>query len=62
MLILTRRPMQTLAIGTDITIQVMEIRGGQVRIGVQAPHDVVVLRGELLDKARLSSSAPDAGS
>ena len=62
MLILTRRPMQTLTIGADITIQVMEIRGSQVRLGVQAPHDVTVLRGELCDKARFSSSTPDAGS
>ena len=60
MLILTRRPMQTLAIGNDITITVMEIRAGQVRIGVSAPSDVAVLRGEILEKMRLTRPAVDS--
>ena len=60
MLILTRRPMQTLAIGDDITITVMEIRPGQVRIGVSAPDDVAVLRGEILEKMRMTRPAVDS--
>lgn len=60
MLILTRRPMQTLAIGDDITITVMEIRPGQVRIGVSAPDDVTVLRGEILEKMRMTRPAVDS--
>jgi carbon storage regulator len=62
MLILTRRPNQTLTIGSDITITVVEIRGSQVRIGVSAPTDVTVLRGEILDKARAAQRTPEPSS
>jgi carbon storage regulator len=51
-LILTRRPTQAFAIGNDITVTVLEIRGSQVRIGVDAPRETVVLRAELVEKAR----------
>jgi carbon storage regulator len=50
-LILTRRPTQAFAIGSDITVTVLEIRGRQVRIGVNAPRETAVLRTEILDKA-----------
>jgi carbon storage regulator len=53
-LILTRRPTQTVAIGNDITVTVLEIRGRQVRIGVTAPRDTTVLRKEIIEKARAS--------
>lgn len=52
MLIVTRRPTQTLTIGSDITVTVLEIRGRQVRIGVIAPRDTAVLREEVVEKAR----------
>jgi carbon storage regulator len=52
MLILTRRPTQTVTIGSDITVTVLEIRGRQVRIGVSAPRDIPVLREEINEKAR----------
>jgi carbon storage regulator len=51
-LIVTRRPTQTLTIGSDITITVVEIRGRQVRIGVQAPRATAVLRAEVVEKAK----------
>jgi carbon storage regulator len=50
-LILTRRPTQAFAIGSDITVTVLEIRGRQVRIGVDAPRETAVLRKELVEKA-----------
>jgi carbon storage regulator len=62
MLVLTRRPNQTLTIGSDITISVMEIRGSQVRIGVSAPADIPILRGEVLEKARAARRTSDRGS
>ena len=49
MLILTRRVDESLLIGEDIEVLVLEVRGSQVRLGVQAPADVKVLRDELLD-------------
>lgn len=57
--ILTRRPAQTVAIGADITVTVLEIRGRQVRIGVNAPRDTFVLREEIVEKAR-TRRTPDA--
>ena len=58
-LILTRRPTQTVTIGNDITVTVLEIRGRQVRIGVNAPRDTAVLREEIVEKAR-TRRTPDA--
>ena len=49
MLILTRRPGESIQVGTDIEISVLEIRGNQVRIGINAPAEVLVLRSELLE-------------
>ena len=49
MLILTRRIDESLLIGEDIEVVVLEVRGGQVRLGVQAPRDMKVLRDELLE-------------
>jgi carbon storage regulator len=56
MLILTRRIGETLFIGDDITIKVVGINGNQVRIGIDAPLDVHVVRSELLKE---SEPAPD---
>jgi carbon storage regulator len=44
MLVLMRRPQETLTIGKDVTITVLGVRGNQVRIRVQAPKDVPVHR------------------
>ena len=52
MLILTRRASQAVNIGTDITVTVVEIRGRQVRIGVDAPRDTTVVRKEVVEKAK----------
>jgi len=58
MLILIRRPTQTVRIGTDITVTVLEIRGRQVRIGVNAPRDTVVQRKEITEKPK-TGRTPD---
>jgi carbon storage regulator len=50
MLILTRRPGETIQVGTEIEISVLEIRGNQVRLGIVAPPDVLVLRTELANR------------
>jgi len=52
MLVLTRRTNQSLVIGHDITITVLEIRGDQVRIGINAPRDVSVHREEVYAELR----------
>ncbi len=52
MLILTRRPNETLNIGTEITVTVLRVKGNQVRIGVNAPRNVAVHREEIFEKIR----------
>ena len=52
MLVLTRRTNESLIIGHDIVITVLEIRGDTVRIGVRAPREVSVHREEIYAKLR----------
>ena len=47
MLVLSRRPGQSILIGRDIEIVVLGSDGVQVRVGIRAPRDVTVLRREL---------------
>jgi carbon storage regulator len=49
MLVLTRKPGEKIHIGSGITITVLEIRGNKIRIGIEAPEEVKVLRAELSD-------------
>lgn len=65
MLVLTRKPQEQIHIGDNITISVLKLKGNTVRIGIQAPRDVRVLRGELptFDETveiQLTESAPAA--
>ena len=50
MLILTRREGESIRIGHDVVITVVEVRGNQVRIGVDAPRSVQVHRAEVYDQ------------
>jgi carbon storage regulator len=47
MLVLTRRLMERFYIGDDICVTVVRVEGGQVRLGIEAPREVPILRGEL---------------
>lgn len=47
MLILARKAGEAIAIGDTITVRVLEVRNGQVKIGVEAPADVTVHREEI---------------
>jgi carbon storage regulator len=50
MLILSRRVGGSLIIGDDVTVNVLGVKGNQVRIGVDAPKDVPVHREEVYDR------------
>ncbi len=52
MLILTRRVGETLMIGDGVEVTVLGVKGGQVRIGVQAPREIAVHREELVKRMR----------
>lgn len=47
MLVLSRKKDDTIEIGNDIIIVVVEIRGDKVRLGIDAPKDISVHRGEI---------------
>ena len=48
MLVLSRKPGETILIGDDIEISIVEVRGDTVRIGINAPRNITILRQELL--------------
>jgi carbon storage regulator len=50
MLILTRKQGESVAIGDDIQVTVVEIQGKQVKLGVQAPREIAVHRQEIYEK------------
>lgn len=52
MLILTRKPGQTIQVGDKIVLQVIATRGSQVKLGLLAPEQVKILRGELVEKEK----------
>lgn len=47
MLVLSRKETQTIRIGDDIEITLVRVSGDRVRVGIQAPTEMVILRGEL---------------
>jgi len=52
MLILTRRPGETVMIGSSVTLTVLGVKGKQVRIGINAPKDVPVHREEIFERIK----------
>ncbi len=52
MLILSRKEGESIRIGPDILCQVMEISGKRVRIGIQAPAEIKIMRQELYQAVR----------
>ena len=49
MLILSRRVNEKIVIGDDIVVSVVEVRGDQVKLGIDAPRHVKVFRQEVFD-------------
>ena len=58
MLVLTRKLMEKLYIGDAICVTVVRLEGGQVRLGIEAPREVAVLRAELATREREPSHRP----
>ena len=52
MLVLSRKKNESIVINEDITVCVMEIRGRNVRLGIEAPKEVLVHRREVHDAIR----------
>ncbi len=62
MLILTRKSGETITIGENIQIRVLGVKGGQVRIGVDAPREVSVNREEVHARVQAEGGATVATS
>ena len=58
MLVLTRKLQEQIKIGDDVVITILQIRGKSVRVGIQAPRSMRVLRAELPEYAA-DESLPD---
>ena len=59
MLVLSRKTSEELVIGDDIRVMVVEIRSGQVRLGIKAPAEIPVHRAEVYDQIHRSSAELD---
>lgn len=63
MLVLTRHANQSIMIGHDVVVTVLDVQGGEVRIGIRAPRHIDVHRDEVfaaLQKANRSAASPKA--
>jgi len=60
MLVLTRKLQQQIKIGEHITVTVLRVKGNTVRVGIQAPREMRVIRGELpKNAANTETAAPE---
>ena len=61
MLVLTRKVGESITIGDgSITVSVMEVKGRQVRLGIEAPADTAIHRQEIFEKIREANQAAAA--
>jgi len=59
MLVLSRKPLETILIGDAIRVTVLAIRGNNIRLGIEAPDDVKIVRAEL--SPQVEPKAEDSG-
>ena len=59
MLILTRRVGEALMVGDETKIVVLGVKGSQIRLGINAPKDIVVHREEIYDKIHPKDGSAD---
>ncbi len=57
MLILSRRPGETITIGSDVTVTVLGVKGNQIRLGITAPREVAVHREEIYRRINAEKQA-----
>ncbi len=61
MLTLTRRAGQRIVIGSEVEVEVVSVNGGRVRIGIRAPRELSVHRGELIDRIEAENQMASRG-
>lgn len=52
MLVLTRKPGEGIVIGDTVTIKIIEVKGGGIRVGIDAPRETKIYRQEVYDRIR----------
>jgi carbon storage regulator len=55
MLVLTRRSGEKITVGDEVVVTVLEVKGSQVKLGVEAPRGVTVHRGEVYDRIQMEN-------
>lgn len=64
MLVLTRKSGESITIGDDVVVSVLEIKGSQVKVGIKAPVGICVHRGEIFERIQqenMLASSVEAG-
>lgn len=59
MLVLTRKSGQRIRIGESVAVTLLEVRGDRVRIGLEAPREIKIRRGEVHDRISRDRAAGD---
>lgn len=59
MLVLSRRIDESIQIGDEITVTILDVKGTQVRIGISAPDDVGIHREEIYERIQSGEDAVD---
>lgn len=52
MLVLARKPNQSIMIGDEIEIKIIEVKGDQIKVGIQAPRNIAVHRKEIYEEIK----------
>ena len=61
MLVLTRKPGQSIMIGDGVEVQVLSVAGEKVRLGITAPSDVSIFRNEVYDRIESEGNGGGGG-
>ena len=56
MLVLTRQVGQSLIINDNITVTIISINGNNVKVGIEAPKEIIILRDDIINKQRAKKS------
>jgi len=57
MLVLARKLNESIVIGDNITIKVVSLENGVVKLGIEAPREVSIIRSELIEEVKASNQA-----
>ena len=60
MLVLTRKLGEMIRIGSTVTVRVLEVKGNQVRLGVNAPKEIAVHREEIYERIKREQADEEA--